>query len=363
VKRGSLRWVQYGGHEVVQALLRRVSRTARTALAKPASVSIGITHRCNCRCVHCDIWKLPPTEEVGLQDWRNIIADLGAWLGGGRLHFSGGEPLMRQDLVELVRAASRQGFLVGVVTNGMLLTRPAAEKLLAAGLFSLDVSLDSLEPAAHDGIRGVAGSCTRALRAVETMISLGAGSRTSIACVLTSANIDHVEPLIRWVQDRGLRGLSLQVLEENFEGSSRIGWHEDHPLWIRDVAAVDRLSRRLLALRASGARILNHPAQLKLLARYYEHPERLRDIPCLVGYFNLGIGPRGDVRLCHRLPTIGNVLDGSARAIWRSETANARRRQVAACTRGCRILNCNFPSGPLTRARRLIAIRKAGHVS
>jgi MoaA/NifB/PqqE/SkfB family radical SAM enzyme len=270
---------------------------------------------------------------------------------------------MRSDLVELVGAASRHGFLVGVVTNGMLLTRRTAEALISAGLFSLDISLDSLDPVVHDGVRGVGGACRRALNAVETMISLGAGSRTSIACVLTSANIDHVEPLLRWVQGRGLRGLSLQVLEENFEGPRRIGWHEDHPLWIRDVTAVERLSDRLLALRAAGAPILNHPAQLRLLAEYYQQPERLEHVPCLVGYLNLGIGPRGDARLCHRLPTIGNVLDSPARDIWRSAAAKARREQVAACTRGCRILNCNFPPGPLTRARRLIAIRKAGHVS
>jgi MoaA/NifB/PqqE/SkfB family radical SAM enzyme len=360
---GPLRWARYGGQEAVQTVLRRISHATGTALAKPAWVSIGITHRCNCRCVHCDIWKLAPQDELGLQDWRGIIEDLGAWLGSCRLHLSGGEPLMRPDLVELVRVASRNGFLVGVVTNGVLLTRRKAEELLAADLFSLDVSLDSLEPSVHDGIRGVDGACARAVEAIENMISLGGGSRTSVACVLTSSSMAHVEPLVHWVQDRGLRGISVQVLEENFEGRRRIGWQDGHPLWIRDVSAVEALSRRLLALRESGAPILNHPHQLELLPRYYEQPEVIEDVPCLVGHLNLGIGPRGDARLCHRLPTIGNVRDSSARHVWRSGTANARRRQVAACNRGCKILNCNFPPGPLTRARRLIAMRRAGHVS
>ncbi len=363
MKRGALRWFRYGGQEVVQAVLRRISHSTGTAVAKPAWVSIGITHKCNCRCVHCDIWKLEPEAELGVQEWCTVLDGLAAWLGSGRLHFSGGEPLMRADISDLIGVASRNGFLVGVVTNGMLLTRRKAEELLAAGLFSLDVSLDSLDTAVHDSIRGVDGACARALQAVETMVSLGAANRTSIACVLTSANIEHVESLVRWVQDQGLRGISVQVLEENFEGRQRIGWHHDHPLWIRDVSAVELLSRRLLALRSSGARVLNHPAQLRLFPSYYQHPDGIEAVLCLVGHLNLGIGPRGDVRLCHRLPAIGNVLDSPPRDIWRSATAAARRKQVAACRRGCRILNCNFPPGPLTRARRLLAMRRIGHVS
>ncbi len=353
----SLGWLRYGARETLQPVLRRLSHATGVALAKPAWVSIGLTHRCNCRCIHCDIWKLPPSEELGGAAWRRVIEDLGGWLRAGRLHFSGGEPLLRRELPELIRTASLNGFLVGVVTNGLLLTRPKAEELLAAGLFTLDVSLDSLDPGAHDRIRGVEGAHARAVEAIETMVSLGAGNRTSIACVLSSANIDGVEALVGWVRTMGLRGISIQVLEENFEGPHRRGWQSTHPLWVRDPHAVEHLSERLLSLRAAGAPILNHPRQLELLPEYYRQPERIEGLPCLVGYLNLGIGPRGDVRLCHRLPPLGNVLENSPREVWRSHTAKVRRKQVAACERGCKILNCNYPPGPLTRLRRLAAMR------
>jgi MoaA/NifB/PqqE/SkfB family radical SAM enzyme len=356
-----LRWLQYGSRELLQPGLRRLSRLTGAILADPAWVSIGLTHRCNCRCVHCDIWKLPAQQELSLDQWTTIIDSLASWLGPTRLYISGGEPLMRDDLVELVAVASRRGFLVGVVTNGMLLTRQRARDLLEAGLFSLDVSLDSLTPSVHDGIRGVNGACDQAVAALDTMISLGAGARTSVACVLSSANLDHVTELVRWVSGRELRGVSVQVLEENFEGPQKPGWYRDHPLWIHDVAAVEALTERLLGERAAGAPILNHPRQLKLLPSYYADPESMRGFPCLVGLVNLGIGPRGDVRVCHRLPPVGSALENPPRKLWRSQAAHTRREQIARCDRGCKILNCNFPPGPLTRARRLLAMRRKAH--
>ena len=355
---GPLRWVTYGIGELAQAGLRRASRLTGTALCKPAWISIGLTERCNCRCLHCDIWKLPARSELSSEQWTRIVNELADWLGPSRLYISGGEPLMRPDLTELVRRASGRGFLVSVVTNGMLLTPTYAQELVAAGLFSLDVSLDALDPAVHDRIRGVGGACARSIQALETMISSGQGRRTSVACVLTSANLGSVEELVDWVESRELRGISIQVLEENFEGPRRAEWYRNHPLWIEDAAAVESLSARLLERRAAGAPILNHPRQLTLLSSYYRQPERMEEFPCLVGLVNLGIGPRGDARLCHRLPPLGNVLEDTPRNLWRSHAARDRREQVARCSRGCKILNCSFPPGPLTRARRLLAMRR-----
>lgn len=354
--RQNARSFRYGLREGFQILLRRLSRLSGMCLSKPASVGICLTTRCNCRCIHCDIWKISTHNELDTDRWKALIDDLADWLGGIRLYITGGEPLLRRDVQDIVRHASDRMFLVGLVTNGALLNAPMAEGLLDAGLFSLDVSLDSVTPGIHDRVRGVDGTWAKAVAGIDIIRSLGAGRRASIACVLTSANIGEVERLVEWVAERDLRGISFQVLEENFEGPQRPAWHLQHPLWLRDPAAIEKVIGRLLALQSQGLPILNHPGQLRLIPRYYQQPDRIEKPPCTVGWMNFGIGPTGDVRFCHRLPSIGTVADQTPGEVWRSPRAAATRRQAQRCNLGCKILNCNFPPGIATRLKRLITL-------
>ena len=115
---------------------------------------IVITHKCNFKCMMCN----SPSQISGVDseltgdEWKTVISQLKE-LGIGDIHFTGGEPLLREDLSDLIRYAADLKFSVGVTTNGSLLTEPRLEKMISSGLSSVAVSLDA-EGKDYENIRG-----------------------------------------------------------------------------------------------------------------------------------------------------------------------------------------------------------------
>jgi MoaA/NifB/PqqE/SkfB family radical SAM enzyme len=73
---------------------------------KPSNVLFNITFRCNLKCKHCDIWKDKSGKELSTEEIKEIIDKLKNWLEYFRLHFSGGEPLVRKDIFEIIKYCS-----------------------------------------------------------------------------------------------------------------------------------------------------------------------------------------------------------------------------------------------------------------
>ncbi len=129
------------------------------------------TLRCNLRCRHCgsDCKLQPGQKDMPLEDFLKVLDSVkAAGMDSHRIMIvvSGGEPLMRKDLEQCGRAFYEREFPWGMVTNGFALTPERFQRLLAAGMGSMTVSLDGLE-ADHDWMRGVPGSFRRAEQAIR----------------------------------------------------------------------------------------------------------------------------------------------------------------------------------------------------
>ncbi|HEX9157103.1 MAG TPA: radical SAM protein, partial [Syntrophales bacterium] len=125
----------------------------------PRLVEITVTNRCQCRCVHCYNETAPPVDDAS-ELTRGEIARIckdAARIGFAEVNFTGGEPLLRKDIVALVKLARSAGMLPKMNTNGILLTDDMASRLKEAGLAWCAVSIDSSEPAVHDRLRGFDG--------------------------------------------------------------------------------------------------------------------------------------------------------------------------------------------------------------
>jgi sulfatase maturation enzyme AslB (radical SAM superfamily) len=158
---------------------------------RPSQVYIDITSRCNCRCVMCHVWKSEPGDELSTRQWVDVLRDIARWPGPGtKVNISGGEPLLRADLPELLGEATRLGLAVGFVTNGSLITEELAATIVDSGVFNVNVSLDSLDPAIHDRLRGVAGTTTKALAAFEHLAA-AAARRPDRPVALVRQDDDH----------------------------------------------------------------------------------------------------------------------------------------------------------------------------
>ena len=136
-----------------------------------------LTARCQERCRHCYMHDSPTfvselRNELAHDDCMRVLDDFTAtvrsWGVGARINFSGGDPLLRKDLVRVVREASGRGFMVSILGNPHLLTRHRARRLLEAGVSRYQVSLDGLEKT-HDSLRGRKGAFRDAIRAIRTL--------------------------------------------------------------------------------------------------------------------------------------------------------------------------------------------------
>jgi len=139
----------------------------------PQVITVGVTNRCQCRCVHCssnvpNLTSADGEAELTGAEVRSII-DQAIAMAIPRITFFGGEPLLRKDICDLVSSAHRKGMMTRINTNGLALTEDMVTRLKRAGLTHCDVSIDSADPEEHDRLRGVPGLFAKAVAGIERL--------------------------------------------------------------------------------------------------------------------------------------------------------------------------------------------------
>jgi len=135
-------------------------------------VEISLTDRSQCRCVHCFAatkQPLPETDELTTEEMMALIDNL-AEVGISEICFSGGEPLLRNDILSLVAYARKKYLVVRLITNGILLNEHMVIELKRAGLTWCSLSIDSPVPDVHDAFRRYPGCFDRAIAGLELLI-------------------------------------------------------------------------------------------------------------------------------------------------------------------------------------------------
>lgn len=168
---------------------------------------IEVTRRCNLRCPHC-FTASGGSNDAGLTSelLEKLIGEL-AQSGVRSIAFSGGEPLLRQDLARLIRYGRSLGPLqFGIVTNGFLADGAKVRELAQAGLDTVQVSLDGVDAADHCSVRGCEPrDFYRALRATRAF--LDAGMTVDLATILSPRNLKRAPEMAMFAEALGVRGL------------------------------------------------------------------------------------------------------------------------------------------------------------
>lgn len=172
----------------------------------PYKVSINPTKRCNAKCIMCPFWtnleKKPALagNELAKERIISLLDELGA-LGTKWISFSGGEPFIRNDILDLIRHAKRLGFGVTIYTNGSLVTQEVADQLLDANTDQVRFSLDGPSPEVHDKIRRLNGLWRKAVEAIAFLVErreqLNKKTRIIINTVVMKANYSHLFEIVR----------------------------------------------------------------------------------------------------------------------------------------------------------------------
>ncbi|HHV55139.1 MAG TPA: radical SAM protein [Firmicutes bacterium] len=168
---------------------------------------LHVTNRCNLRCKHCWVdaggGRL---EELETSDWREIVRK-GSELGVRAVKVTGGEPLIRNDVPDLLGYIRECGMTPVLETNGSLVTDDIACKIAKAQPLVVAVSLDSPDPEFHDWFRQSPGAHAAALRGVRALLS--AGVSVQIVCSLCQQNVSAWREMVEMADALGVNSIKL----------------------------------------------------------------------------------------------------------------------------------------------------------
>lgn len=284
----------------------------------PNKVWISLTNRCNLTCPHCapDSRK-PLADEFSTQELIAITNDA-LDLGAKRIAFTGGEPTLRRELIDLVTLAASRGARVYVESNGTSLVKSNLSRLKAAGVAVLNLSLDGVTAAIHDTFRGRKGNYDAVIRNVNEALELGIDVR--VYCTVTNKSLSTAEELIDLFMalPRRINVLTYAYFVPVGRGSRNRELAVPPQDW---MAFCQRVEHRRLAVEAGEWKIRYEPAFV------YESDLRLMkdalgyDIGCIArGRDYMYVGPSGEVYGCivtfGTAASLGNVRRMSLRDIW-----------------------------------------------
>ena len=177
----------------------------------PYIISWNLTTQCNLRCKHCYIDASKPMPgELSTAEALCVLDEIAAVNSETLLILTGGEPLMRPDLEELVARASGLGMTVVLGTNATGLTVERAKGLAQRGLAGVGISLDSLMASRHDEFRGVQGAWHGAVEGIDA--AQQAGLDVQIQMTLTRDNFRELPEVVRFTRRNGARVLTVFFL-------------------------------------------------------------------------------------------------------------------------------------------------------
>jgi radical SAM protein with 4Fe4S-binding SPASM domain len=315
-------------------------------------VQFHLTERCNLACRHC--YQSGPVSETNYEEVCGAIADVKTAIEGWArdyemdvspsLHFTGGEPLLRENLFPILRYARGCGFSISLMSNGTMIDRSIAEQLKAAEVADVQISLDGLE-SAHDSLRG-RGAFRSALEGLTALV--GEGVDTNINLTVSRINMNQTGQLVALAEELGVSGIAFSRLVPSGRGKLLA----DQALTTQEVAM---FYNDLHQYRNNTKVVVTSRDPLAAIA------DLDGDIPqtelpmggCAAGMFGVTITADGTVMPCRRMDLpIGNVKTDCFRDLWADSPILWQLRTRKSYHGGCE--DCRY--WPACRGCRAIAL-------
>ena len=303
------------------------------------------TGRCNLECVHCRRLVDGDTlsgEDLTRDEAAKVINDLAEAWPGAIFVFSGGEPLLRGDTLELARTARAGGLVPALATNGTLVTAELAGEIAEVGFGRVSVSLDGAGAETHDRFRGVAGAFDGALAGLRLLREAGVAIQINMS--ITRANAAELNEMFELAEAEGVAALHIFIVVPVGCGMKLQEGDRLPP------GAYERLLRQFyyrsatspLETKATCApQYVRVTDQLQSHGRQGPDSDQGQERPaprggCLAGTGVCFISHRGEVFPCGYLPvSCGNVREQSLPAVWRESEVFRQLRNRNLLTGKC----------------------------
>ena len=327
----------------------------KTATNKPRLVFWEVTKGCNLRCIHCRATATELSSSLDLPTTKalNIIKQV-SQLSLPILVLSGGEPLFRADIFELARYARECGLRVALATNGTLVNKEVAHKIVDAGVRRVSISLDGADAATHDAFRGIPGAFEGALAGLRNLKELGMSVQINMTIARHNAHqLPAVLEMVRGLGADALHtfllvpvGCGVDIAAEQMvpadEYEKILNWFYDRaqeggielkatcaPHYFRVARQRRAAERRVASLAPSisggngdaiGSTEMTMPGSTGIgLHPHAGHPDGMQAVTkgCLAGTGVCFISHQGEVYPCGYLPVLaGNLNQQTFAEIW-----------------------------------------------
>jgi radical SAM protein with 4Fe4S-binding SPASM domain len=303
--------------------------------ARPYVISWNLTYRCNLACEHCylDAGGVPKVgtenfadrSELGTEECFGVIDQIAAFAPECVTILTGGEPLLRRDILEIVRRAAERGLWVVVGTNGVRISANVARHLADAGARGLSLSLDALDPDRHDRFRNVRGAWRNTVEGAEIL------NQVKLPFIVQTTagahNLGELDAIADFAHDRlAARVWNLYFLVPTGRGQFV---SDMTPAQYDDVlASLYRIQEKYKGRMLVNAKCAPHYVKTLLehsLAPGLEQRDTAFRVysggagGCPAGTHYMGIRPNGDVTPCPYLPVFaGSLRSANLADLWTS---------------------------------------------
>jgi len=328
-------------------------------IAVPRVVHIWRGAPCNAKCVMCP-WgylegpALRPFVRSPFADdmMARALVEIAELCGRGTIvSYMAGEPMLKRQLIDWVEQASRLKLHFRFTTNGYLMTEELAQRFVAAGLFNVGVSLESLDSEVNEAIRPYPNGTEKTVRCIELLLAERQRQRKhtsiNIKTVLTDLNLESFVEIV----ERYGRMDGVMVTPQVFEVIDGMPEPTKDKLLIKDLDRLRQTTDRIRELKARGYNVhVTEQALHEFIRQYEEDPghtstmhsktqEMAPESPdCTIATDNLWILD-GEIKLCPHHPSIGTfgTSPETLKQLWHSERAARVRTGTRACRRLCTI--------------------------
>jgi len=315
----------------------------------PFIVSYSITTKCNLKCKHCysDSVEQAAPDELSTEEAFRLMDDLSKW-GIGLLVIDGGEPLCREDILDVVKYASSKGIRTTIGSNGTLIDEAMARKMLDAGVKAVAISVDGADAQTHDSFRGVTSTFEQTLKGIKACRN--AGLPFQFNTVIRRETVPQLEDILHLAVDNGANAAEFfdlvaagrarrecreEVLSLD-ERKQAMEWlaesQEDCPIVIR----VPACPMYPLLLQEKHIKPKHFPAEMLRRVPYYGRG-------CAAG-MPMGyvmVQSNGELNPCMLLQVkLGNIREQSIISIWENSPVLAELQQRELLKGECR--DCSY---------------------
>jgi MoaA/NifB/PqqE/SkfB family radical SAM enzyme len=290
-------------------------------------LAVNLTDECNSRCVACRQWKNGKSRELSSEQWLKVFQECKA-LSIDRVAFAGGEPLLRPDLVDLVHAVSSLRMGASLITNGLLLNDATLDRLTAAGLQHISLSVDGVGQD-YDAVRmpGVFPLVMKAARSLADAVRLEKIAGAYICFTLMKDTVSHFMSVAELAMQ-----LKIPLVVNLFDTTPYFFKQTEksrREKWLHDPVQITDLIEKMRTLKRRRPQALYHGyVEVDYCGKYFTDPLQ-KSIPCAASQQRICVDARGNVYGgCWSMEPFGNLTTVPLSEIVDSEAYRQSHRDM-----------------------------------